>query len=147
MRKIVYIDLDNTVADYLGMAEKLNVSPNDAKHIPNFFIDLEPIEGSIEAYKILEEHFDVYFLTTAPWSNPRALMEKVEWVKKYFPSAYKNIIFSHHKNLLYGDYLIDDSTKNGAAEFKGEHIQIHSEKFPNWSSVIKYISQRETLNL
>ena len=47
MRKIVYIDLDNTVADYLGMAEKLNVSPNDAKHIPNFFINLEPIEGSI----------------------------------------------------------------------------------------------------
>ena len=147
MRKIVYIDLDNTVADYLGMAEKLNLSPNDAKHVPNFFINLEPIEGSIEAYRILEEHFDVYFLTTAPWSNPRALMEKVEWVKKYFPSAYKNIIFSHHKNLLSGDYLIDDSVKNGAAEFGGERIQIHSEKFPNWSSVIYFISQRENLNL
>ena len=61
MRKIVYIDLDNTVADYLGMAEKMNLSPNDAKHIPNFFINLEPIKGSIEAYRILEEHFDVYF--------------------------------------------------------------------------------------
>ena len=145
MRKIVYIDLDNTVADYFGMAEKLNVSPNDAKHIPNFFINLEPIEGSIEAYKILEEHFDVYFLTTAPWSNPRALMEKVEWVKKYFPSAYKNIIFSHHKNLLCGDYLIDDSVKNGAAEFGGEHIQIHSEKFPNWSSVIYFIFTKENI--
>ena len=146
-RKIVYIDLDNTVADYLGMVEKMGINPNDAKHLPNFFISLEPIEGSIEAYKLLEKHFDVYFLTTAPWSNPRAFMEKVEWVKKYFSSAYKNIIFSHHKNLLCGDYLIDDSVKNGAAEFGGEHIQIHSEKFPNWSSVLLYISQRENLNL
>ena len=54
MRKRVYIDLDNTVADYLGMAEKMGINPNDAKHIPNFFISLEPIEGSIEAYKLLE---------------------------------------------------------------------------------------------
>ena len=113
-RKRIYIDLDNTVADYLGMAERLNVSPKDAKHIPNFFINLEPIEGAIEAYRLLEAHFDLYFLTTAPWSNPRSLMEKVEWVKKYFPTAYKNIIFSHHKDLLSGEYLIDDSTKNGA---------------------------------
>ena len=146
-RKRIYIDLDNTVADYLGMAERLNVSPKDAKHIPNFFINLEPIEGAIEAYRLLEEHFDLYFLTTAPWSNPRSLMEKVEWVKKHFPTAYKNIIFSHHKDLLSGEYLIDDSTKNGAGEFEGEHIQIHSEEFPNWVYVLMYISQRENLNL
>ena len=145
MRKRVYIDLDNTVADYLGMAEKMGIDPNDAKHVPNFFKSLKPIEGAIEAYKLLEKHFDVYFLTTAPWSNPRAFMEKVEWVKKYFPSAYKNIIFSHHKNLLCGDYLIDDSVKNGAAEFGGEHIQIHSEKFPNWSSVIYFIFTKENI--
>ena len=147
MRKRVYIDLDNTVADYLGMAKKMGIDPNNAKHVPNFFNSLKPIEGAIEAYKLLEKHFDVYFLTTAPWSNSRAFMQKVEWVKKYFPSAYKNIIFSHHKNLLCGDYLIDDSVNNGAAEFGGEHIQIHSEKFPNWSSVIYFISQRENLNL
>ena len=146
-RKRIYIDLDNTVADYLGMAEMLNVSPKDAKHIPNFFINLEPIEGAIEAYRLLEEHFDLYFLTTAPWSNPHSLMEKVEWVKKYFPTAYKNIIFSHHKDLLSGEYLIDDSTKNGAGEFEGEHIRIHSEEFPNWPSVIYFIYQRENLNL
>ena len=144
-RKRIYIDLDNTVADYLGMAERMNINLNDAKHIPNFFINLEPIEGAIEAYRLLEEHFDLYFLTTAPWSNPRSLMEKVEWVKKYFPTAYKNIIFSHHKNLLYGEYLIDDSTKNGAGEFEGEHIQIHSEEFPNWPSVIYFIFTKENI--
>jgi 5'(3')-deoxyribonucleotidase len=146
-RKRIYIDLDNTVADYLGMAEKMGVSPKDAKHIPNFFRNLKPIECAIEAYRMLEEHFDLYFLTTAPWSNHRSLMEKVEWVKEYFPTAYKNIIFSHHKDLLSGEYLIDDSTKNGAGEFEGEHIQIHSEEFPNWTSVIYFIYQRENLNL
>lgn len=59
----------------------------------------------------------------------------------------KNIIFSHHKNLNIGDYLIDDSTKNGAAEFNGEHIQIHSDKFPNWNSVNEYIFNKENINL
>ena len=76
-RKRIYIDLDNTVADYLGMAEKMNIDPDYAKRVPNFFINLEPIEGAIEAYRLLEEHFDLYFLTTAPRSNPPALMEKV----------------------------------------------------------------------
>ena len=72
---------------------------------------------------------------------------RFENIFAHLPIAYKNIIFSHHKNLNIGDYLIDDSTKNGAAEFTGEHIQIHSDKFPDWNSVIDYISKKENLNL
>jgi 5'(3')-deoxyribonucleotidase len=147
MKKIVYIDLDNTLADYLGMAKIMNVSPSDAKHIPGFFRNLKPIENAIYSYNILNKYFDVYILSTGPWSNPTSFVEKVEWVKEYLPNAYKNIIFSHHKDLNKGDYLIDDSTKNGAAEFEGEHIQIHSDKFPNWDSVIDYILRKEHINL
>ena len=66
-------------------------------------------------------------------------------MKEYLPNAYKNIIFSHHKDLNKGDYLIDDSIKNGAAEFIGEHIRIHSDKFPDWKSVIKYIFNKENI--
>ena len=36
MKKIIYIDLDNTLADYLGMANALRINPSDAKHIPGF---------------------------------------------------------------------------------------------------------------
>ena len=147
MKKIIYIDLDNTLADYLGMANALRINPSDAKHIPGFFRNLKPMEDAINSYNLLNKYFEVYILSTGPWSNPLSLVEKVEWVKEYLPDAYKNIIFSHHKNLNIGDYLIDDSTKNGAAEFNGEHIQIHSDKFPNWNSVNKYIFNKENINL
>ena len=86
-------------------------------------------------------------ISTAPWSNPESLTEKLYWVKEYLPKAYKNVIFSHHKNLNIGDYLIDDSLSNGAGEFTGELLQIHSDKFPNWKSVIRYIFAKEKMNL
>lgn len=139
--------MDNTLADYLKHAEELNLDPKEAKHVYGFFRNLKPIPGAIEAYNKLAKHFDVYLLTTAPWSNPYACVEKFEWVKEYLPNAYKNLIISHHKELNMGDYLIDDSTANGAGEFKGIHIPIHSEKFPNWKSVIKYIFAKEKMNL
>lgn len=138
-RKIVYIDMDNTLADYIRAAKEKGIDPKDAKHIKGFFRNLKPMPGAIDAYNKLSENFDVYILTTSPWSNPNALVEKIEWVKEYLPTAYKNVIFNHHKNLNIGEYLIDDSCLNGADKFTGEHIQIYTDKFPDWESVIKYI--------
>lgn len=145
MKKIIYIDLDNTLADYLSEVKARNVSPEEGKRIKGFFRSLKPMPGAIESYNLLAAHFDVYILSTAPWSTPTSLTEKVEWVKEYLPSAYKNVIFSHHKELNIGDYLIDDSTKNGAGEFKGKHIQIGSPEFPDWPSVVAFILKKENL--
>ena len=100
---------------------------------------------AIESYNLLSKYFDVYILSTGPWSTPSSLVEKIEWIKEYLPSAYKNVIFSHHKELNLGDYLIDDSTKNGAGEFTGMHIQIGSSAFPNWKSVVAFILKRENI--
>ena len=44
-----------------------------------------------------------------------------------------------------GDYLIDDSEKNGAKEFAGTHIKIHSPEFLDWSSVIRLIFESESI--
>ena len=102
--------------------------------------------GAVEAYEKLNEHFNVYILSTGPWSNPHSLCEKVEWVKEHLPSAYKNIIFSHRKDLNRGEYLIDDSERNGAKEFAGIHIKIHSPEFPDWNSVLQYIFSKENIS-
>ena len=40
---------------------------------------------------------------------------------------------------------ICDTEKNGAKEFAGEHIKIHSPEFPDWNSVIKYIFEKENI--
>ena len=145
-KKIVYIDLDNTLADYMGEAQRLHIDPKEAKHVKGFFRNLQPLPKAVESYNKLTEHFDVYILSTAPWSNPNSLVEKMEWVKEHFPTAHKNVIFSHRKDLNIGDYLIDDLLKNGADKFTGEHIQIGTERFPDWDTVLTYIFDKENIN-
>ena len=101
---------------------------------------MDPLEGAIDSYKKLSQKFDTYILSTAPWKNSSAWSDKNEWVKKYLGDvAYKRLILSHHKNLNYGDYLIDDRLANGANLFEGEHIHFGSDKFPDWGSVCSYL--------
>lgn len=45
-------------------------------------------------------------------------------------------IITHCKNLLKGDYLIDDRSKNGTSEYEGERIQFGSIGFPDWDSAL-----------
>ena len=114
---------------------------NDKDNIPGIFSLMQPLEGAIDAYEKLSQKYDTYILSTAPWDNPSAWSDKIIWVKKYIgSSAYKRLILSHNKNLSFGDYLIDDRTKNGPAEFKGEHIHFGQEPFLDWQSVLSYLT-------
>ena len=109
--------------------------------IPGFFAELPPIPGAIEAIHRLEQKYDLYILSTAPWSNPSAWSDKLLWIKRYFSDVfYKRMVITHCKNLCKGDYLIDDRPKNGAAEFEGEWIEFGSAKFPDWDSVLEYLN-------
>lgn len=53
------------------------------------------------------------------------------------------MIITHRKDLVMGDYLIDDRGKNGTSEFSGEWIQFGSEQFPDWESVVKHLSEKD----
>jgi len=81
----------------------------------------------------------------SPWKNETALTDKLRWVKKYLGKvAHKRVIFSHHKNLNCGDFLIDDrDDKNGVDKFQGEHIHFGNDDFPNWESVVTYLEGKE----
>ena len=62
------------------------------------------------------------------------------WVRRYLGDvAYKRLILSHHKDLSRGNFLIDDSEKNGAREFGGKLILFGSKEFPNWAGVMEYL--------
>ena len=137
--------MDNVLVDSPSGISKLsqeviNEYESNLDEVPNIFSLMEPLEGAIDSFKILSQRYDTYILSTAPWKNSSAWSDKVKWVKKYLgESAYKRLILTHHKNLNYGDYLIDDRTKNGAGEFKGELIQFGTDKFPDWKSVCSYL--------
>ncbi|MDV0447480.1 hypothetical protein MsAg5_13790 [Methanosarcinaceae archaeon Ag5] len=157
MKKILYIDMDNVLVDLESAIEQLDEETRQKRkgnpaagisstydEIPGIFMLPRPMSGAVDSFNVLCDHFDVYILSTAPWENETAWSDKLLWVKKWLgDGAYKRLILSHHKNLNKGDFLVDDRSKNGAAEFEGEWIQYGSEKFPDWETVLKYLLDRK----
>jgi 5'-nucleotidase len=146
MKQTLYIDMDGVLVDvkaaimkkygYDGLERIGEILDEDA----SIFMDAEPIEGAVEAFKQLSKLYNVYILSTAPWSNPESWMIKRLWVEKHLGNeAFKRLILTHHKELMIGSYLIDDRTHNGAGEFKGEHIMFGNSRFPNWNTVLNYL--------
>jgi 5'(3')-deoxyribonucleotidase len=138
----VLVDLAAKIAEYPTDVVAKFEKDDMVDQMPALFLDPPPIKGAVEAFNsfVNSDKYDVYILSTAPWENPSAWMHKRLWVEKHLgEGAWKRLILSHNKNLNIGDYLIDDRTKNGAGEFKGELVQFGSDKYPNWESVINYL--------
>ena len=137
--------MDNVLVDFSSGVEKINEDiqieyKGRIDEVPGIFSLMKPYIGAIESFKRLSRKYDTYILSTAPWLNASAWSDKNLWVRKYLGNiAEKRLILSHHKNLNYGDYLIDDRTANGANLFQGEHIVFGSKKYANWQAVCDYL--------
>lgn len=145
VKKRVFVDMDGVLVDFESGLEKVDPETR-AKYgrridkIPGMFALMDPLPGAIDAWHRLCEKYEVHILSTAPWDNPTAWIDKRLWVEKYLGrSAWKKLTLSHNKHLLNGDFLIDDRTANGAGEFEGEHIHFGTEKFPGWDVVLEYL--------
>ena len=145
MSKRVYFDMDNVLVDFASGIARLDDDTRKEyegrlDEVPGIFSLMKPMPGAIEAVHKLAEKYDVYILSTAPWKNPSAWADKVAWVTKYFDDVFhKRLILSHHKDLLKGDFLIDDRPKHGADTFECEWIQFGSERFRDWNAVLQYL--------
>jgi len=150
MKKIVYVDMDGVIVDLEGhirskySPEYIAMMGNEVDTIPELFDDPKPVKGAIDAIKVLAKKYDVYFLSTAPWDNPRAWMAKRLWIEKYLGEwGYKRLILSHHKGLCKGDYLIDDRKANGVESFDGVHIHFGTADIPDWDTVLNFFNMIE----
>jgi 5'-nucleotidase len=79
---------------------------------PNFYRNLKPIRGSLEALMHLSEKNDL-FICTSPLSNyANCVGEKYDWVMNWMGKDWvKRIILCKDKTLVRGDLLIDDNPK------------------------------------
>ena len=141
--------MDGVLADFESGLKRIDEATlkeyeDHYDQIPGLFSLMSPIEGAVNAVKVLSKHYDVFILSTAPWKNPSAWSDKRTWITKYFHGIfYKKIILTHRKDLINDDYLIDDRPNNGASEFCGEWIKFGSEDFPDWDTVISYLSKKD----
>ena len=156
-KKVIYIDMDGVLVDLEKAFNKFfELHPqlkerykNNPDHIQGIFRNPPPINGAIEAVKKLQESgkYELFIATSAPWGNPMSASDKRFWIEDYFGNLFhKKMFVTHRKDLLMGDYLIDDRTKNGAGEFKGEHLHFgwsweneEWNKYPTWESILEYL--------
>ena len=137
--------MDGVIVDFasaleLQSEETLKEYEGRLDEIPGLFSQMKPMAGSLEAVRKLNEKYDCYILSTAPWNNPSAWSDKVAWITEHLDDVFhKKMIITHCKHLCKGDYLIDDRGKNGASDFEGEWIHFGSERFPNWETVLEYL--------
>jgi len=148
-KKILYIDMDNVMVDFQSGIDQLEI-PTKIKYfgrydeVPGIFAKMLPLNGAIHALNELIEHFDTFNLSTAPWENHTSSSDKLQWVKTHLGNKVrKRLILTHRKDLNIGDFLVDDRTKNGAGEFKGEFIHFGTERFPDWITVKKYLIENK----
>jgi len=153
-KKILYIDMDNTLVDFSARLEGIHpalLAEYDGRmdELPGVFALMPPVPGALEAFQTLSKLFDTYILSTAPWENPSAWQHKVEWVHLHLgradgTPAYKRLILSHHKNLNRGDFLVDDRPfHRGADEFEGEVLHFGAEgDYKTWPEVVDYLRPR-----
>lgn len=83
---------------------------SEIMNLPNFYRELVPYEGAIDAVnEAVSMGHEVFFLS-APWvTNPTGASDKYAWVEEHFGlDMAKKLILSRDKTIVAGDVLWDD---------------------------------------
>ncbi len=77
---------------------------------PEFYLNLQPVKGGIEAINIMLELGHDVRICTSPLSRyENCVLEKYQWIEKYFGRDFtKRMILSKDKTIIRGHFLIDD---------------------------------------
>ena len=132
----IFIDMDGVITDFDKAAKNYPKRPD--LHVN--FRDLDLIPGAQEAVMRLSQDFDVFIATTPPWSRPDVWAHKREWVEEHLPWMTRRLIYTHRKDLLIGDILVDDTRFRGQPDFQGEWFWFNKKwRNKNWEGCLKWI--------
>jgi 5'(3')-deoxyribonucleotidase len=106
-------------------------------------------ESELQLKLLYEEGYDIYICTTTDYRNVRPKYEKV--IKKYFPFIdWGHMIITSNKQMIMGDFIIDDAPHNLICGCQSHKILIdmpHNQdcdeegivRFSDWESIRNYI--------
>lgn len=100
------------------------------------------MSSAMKAFRYLFEHYAMYIVAPSPAYNPEYIAEVMRWTEDVVNvPAWQHLVFTNHKDLIYGDYLIDPSEEYGAADFMGTLIKFGSDTFKTWEEIIEFFSR------
>lgn len=120
----VLVDFYNHPNDFFKFEKPYNrVDINQTMNYLPFWKGLLPLKGAVEAVQqlIKSDMYDIYIATKPVEGVSNCYAGKCNWINQHLPELAGKLIMTPNKNLLIGDYLIDDNDiyKHG---FKGKFI-------------------------
>lgn len=98
--------------------------------------------SAVKAFSYIFENYNIYIVAPAPSANPEYMTAAQKWITEFINApAYNHVIFTNRKDLLYGDYFIDPSTDDDAANFTGTVIRFGDETFKTWEEIIEFFER------
>jgi len=102
-----------------GFPEEHQTMIQERLMAPGFFRHLTVMEDSVDVLRELNKQYEV-FIVSAAMEFPNSLKDKLEWLMDNFPFfSWKQIALTGSKDLVFGDFMIDDHVKN-LKGFKGK---------------------------
>jgi 5'(3')-deoxyribonucleotidase len=139
----VFVDMDGVVVDFEKYMRDHGLTDHATKHTLGAYRDMEPLEGALEAVKmVISMGFDVWIATKPPTGVPSAYSDKVSWVMEHLPELTSKIIITHDKGLLGDehDFLCDDRPERANCRaFKGTLLSFTDGY--HWNEALIHLSQ------
>ena len=102
----------------------------------------QPLASAVKAFRWLNERYDMYIVSRSRIDQGEAMKKDLEWVDENIGvPGWNRVIFTNQRNLLYGDYLIDRNTEDGAEEFLGTHLRLGDASFKTWEEMLTYFER------
>ncbi len=114
---------------------------------PIVYIDVNSLRGNFDrpegssqkAFRLLLQHYEVYFVAPSLTAYPSQMEETVKWLATYFDAPmWNHVVFTNQKHLLIGDYIIDRDPVDG---FIDARIVFGSSDFKTWDAIIEYFER------
>ncbi len=111
---------------------------------PGFCYGLKPLPGAIEFFRAARDKYELAIVTT-PYDVPYWYNERKDWLVDVLGVARSAITFTHHKQFIEGDVLVEDKIENILKwhERYPEHLAVVMDQ--PWNRVALPKSESESL--